>query len=146
MHQADEGMLPVTFKNYIISFISRVINYSHLFSFLMALFAPHTDRISICYRMTETFCFWYLISAVCLAHVGSILRSYFSVTALLTDQKVTPKSWEKPVPQRQLAEIQPVLPSLVMSMLPSKERAGERPLQPQIWAGFDLPFNTRNTI
>lgn len=34
--------------------------------------------------------------------MDSILRAYFSVPALLTDQKVTLKSWGKLVPQQQL--------------------------------------------
>jgi len=44
MHQADEEMLFMTFKNDVIAFISCVINYSHLFSFLMGLFSPRTDH------------------------------------------------------------------------------------------------------
>lgn len=103
--------------------------------------SPHRPKSQFA-RGQQTFCFWYLVSAICLADTENILKLHFPVVVLLTDQELTLESWEKPVPQEQLAELQPVLPSLVTSMLPRKERAGNRPSQPQTWAEFDLPFNT----
>lgn len=104
-------------------------------------------RISICYRKTETFWFWYLISAVHLAHMGSILRPYFPVLALFTDQKVTLKSRGKPVPQQQLRYRQRY--SLYFPLQLHLCCLGRRKQQGKLHSlrsEQNVPFNTGNNI
>lgn len=145
MHQTDKIMFSITFFKLCDIFYFIWFWQVSFFSFSMAPSAPHTDQnINLLQEHRNFLLLIFNISSSFGSHGQCskvIFPSLCSAFYSESDSEELGKASASAAAEVQ-AEIQPVLPSLVTALLPWKDRAGGETSQPQIWAEFDLPFNT----